>query len=168
MSTARETLGAASLSISSIFPTIWKSTKLKPVMFPPGCAKLETKPCSTGSLTPAITMGMKLVACRSARMTGVGLPTTKSGANALLMHHGDDIACGQRNDVVALCGQERIIGHQNGGPSPLDNGLKRRADFMFGAGALDLDLQHERARCFLQLLALKIDIRIRRVHQRTH
>src|SRR5262245_20894316 len=36
--------GAASLSISSHFPTIWKSTNVKPVMFPPGCAKLETKP----------------------------------------------------------------------------------------------------------------------------
>jgi hypothetical protein len=44
---------------------------VKPVMFPPGCAKLETKPCSTGSLTPAITIGMELVACLSARVTGV-------------------------------------------------------------------------------------------------
>src|SRR5215470_12253835 len=61
MSTARETPGAASLSISSHFPTIWKSMNEKPVMFPPGCAKLETKPCSTGSLTVATTMGMELV-----------------------------------------------------------------------------------------------------------
>jgi hypothetical protein len=41
----------------------------------PGCAKLETRPCSTGSLTAAITMGMELVACRRARMTGVVLAT---------------------------------------------------------------------------------------------
>ena len=34
----------SSLSISSHFPTIWKSTNVKPVMFPPGCAKPETKP----------------------------------------------------------------------------------------------------------------------------
>src|SRR5262245_4319083 len=53
MSAARATPGAASLSISSHFPTIWKSMNVKPVMFPPGCAKLETKPCSTGSLTRA-------------------------------------------------------------------------------------------------------------------
>jgi hypothetical protein len=82
MSAARVTLGAASLSISSHFPTIWKSMNVKPVMFPPGCAKLETKPCSTGSLTAATMIGMELVACRSARVTGVVLPTIMSGASA--------------------------------------------------------------------------------------
>jgi hypothetical protein len=39
-----------------------------------GCAKLETKPCSTGSLTATKTMGMELVACRSARVPGVAWP----------------------------------------------------------------------------------------------
>ena len=55
---------------------------MKPVMFPPGCAKLETKPCSTGSLTAAITIGMELVACRRAWTTGVVLPMITSGASA--------------------------------------------------------------------------------------
>jgi hypothetical protein len=82
MSAARVTLGEASLSIPSHFPTIWKSINEKPVMFPPGCAKLETKPCSTGSLTVAMTIGMELLACRSARMTSVVWPTSTSGANA--------------------------------------------------------------------------------------
>jgi len=49
---------------------------------PAGCAKLETKPCSTGSLTAAITIGMELVACRRAWMTGVPWPTITSGPSA--------------------------------------------------------------------------------------
>ena len=44
---------------------------VKPVMLPPGRAKLATKPCPTGSLTTEKTIGMVRVACFSAAMTGV-------------------------------------------------------------------------------------------------
>jgi hypothetical protein len=51
----------------------------KPVMLPPGRARLATKPCPTGSLTLAKTMGMVWVACLSAATIGVLLATIRSG-----------------------------------------------------------------------------------------
>ena len=71
MSVIRLTSGAISLSISSHFPIMGKSTNVKPVMLPPGRAKLATKPCPAGSLTTEKTIGMVRVACFSAAMTGV-------------------------------------------------------------------------------------------------
>src|SRR3954463_15007374 len=47
-----------------------------PVMFPPGRARLSTRPVSTGSVAkPTITMGIVVVAClaaRDSRATGTG------------------------------------------------------------------------------------------------
>src|SRR5262249_4227104 len=76
----RLTLGAISLSISSHFPISGKSMNVKPVMFPPGRARLATKPCPTGSLSIAKTIGVVRVACFSAAITGVLLATIRSGA----------------------------------------------------------------------------------------
>src|SRR5438132_9995378 len=45
MSIIRLTPGAISLSISSHFPIRGKSMNVKPVMFPPGRARLAIKPC---------------------------------------------------------------------------------------------------------------------------
>ena len=39
-----------------------------PVMFPPGCARLATNPCPTGSEVAAITIGIVRVACWAARI----------------------------------------------------------------------------------------------------
>ena len=41
--------GTVSLRISSRLPGSSSPRKLKPVMFPPGCARLATNPCPTGS-----------------------------------------------------------------------------------------------------------------------
>ena len=47
----RWTFGAICVSISSDFPIMEYSRKLKPVMLPPGRAKFAIKPWPTGSLT---------------------------------------------------------------------------------------------------------------------
>src|SRR5438034_6201705 len=51
----RVTLGAICLSSSSHFPLILYSNAMNPVVLPPGCAKLFTKPAPTGSATAANT-----------------------------------------------------------------------------------------------------------------
>ena len=56
--------------ISSHLPIMGQSTKEKPVIFPPGRARLATKPCPTGSFTTENTIGMLRVACLSAARTG--------------------------------------------------------------------------------------------------
>src|SRR5262245_63207030 len=57
MARARLTSGATSLSRSSHLPPIDGSWLAKPVMLPPGRAKLSTKPLPTGSPTPLNTIG---------------------------------------------------------------------------------------------------------------
>ena len=51
---------------------------LRPVMFPPGRARLETSPALTGSPTAANTMGIALVAFRAARTPGLVAVTITS------------------------------------------------------------------------------------------
>jgi len=54
---------------------------LKPVMFPPGRARLATRPTPTGSPTATMTMGIELVSCLTARVTcvpGVTMTSTFS------------------------------------------------------------------------------------------
>jgi hypothetical protein len=79
MSWARATPGAASLSISSHFPTIWKSMNMKPVMFPPGCAKLdETVPHTLTKLEIADPTRVHVVqpsAIPNANWLGLGDPS---------------------------------------------------------------------------------------------
>src|SRR4029450_4804991 len=73
MTATRVTAGAASLSSSSHLPPTEKSTKSKPVMLPPGRARLLTKPWTTGAAICTNTMGMVVVSCRSAATLGVVL-----------------------------------------------------------------------------------------------
>jgi hypothetical protein len=86
----RLTLGNASLSNSNRFPA---SSGLFcsdiPVMFPPGRARLATRPVPTGSPAKAITMGMVDVARLAAVTDGVyaammtsGFKATSSAANS--------------------------------------------------------------------------------------
>ncbi len=78
---ARVVPGEICLSISSHLPLMPYSNARKPVMFPPGRAKLATKPCPTGSGTIVNTIGTVWVACFSA---GTPLPAARmrSGASA--------------------------------------------------------------------------------------
>src|SRR5215475_8703118 len=55
-------------SSSSCFGDVSSDEPASPVVFPPGCAKLATKPLPTGSVAYAMTMGIVLVACCSGRM----------------------------------------------------------------------------------------------------
>ena len=80
MKVIRLTPGAISLSSVSHFPIVGKSMRVKPVMLPPGRARLATKPCPTGSMTRENTMGMVRVACFNAATTGDPLATMTSGA----------------------------------------------------------------------------------------
>ncbi len=82
MMATRWTFGASCLSISSDFPTMEYSRKLKPVMLPPGRAKFGIKPCPTGSLTKTKMIGMERVASRSAASAAVPFPISTSGASA--------------------------------------------------------------------------------------
>src|SRR6516165_3540223 len=84
------TAGATSLSNSSHLPAIENSKLVKPVVLPPGRAKLSTSPLPTGSVTVVNTIGIALVCCCTIcdvsvpceRMTS-GLCLTKSAAAAL-------------------------------------------------------------------------------------
>src|SRR4249919_3344526 len=53
--------GAVSFNISNHLPPIGPSVPAKPVVLPPGCARLETNPSPTGSPTPTNTTGTFLV-----------------------------------------------------------------------------------------------------------
>ncbi len=66
MTATRTRPGAASLSRPSHLPPIENSYLLKPVILPPGCLTLATKPCATGSETDTNTTGTVLVTCRIA------------------------------------------------------------------------------------------------------
>ena len=57
MTTTRLTLGAISFSSSNHFALMPYSKLIKPVAFPPGRARLSTKPAPTGSGTFANTIG---------------------------------------------------------------------------------------------------------------
>src|SRR5262249_40078301 len=69
---ARVVLGAICLSSSSHFPLKLYSNSKKPVVLPPGRARLSTKPLPTGSIVPANTIGTERLACCNA-------PTVCSG-----------------------------------------------------------------------------------------
>src|SRR2546429_257091 len=67
---ARITRGAISLSNSSHFPLRPYSDNVKPVVLPPGCAKLATRPPPTGSVTFVNTIGTVRVARCNASTAG--------------------------------------------------------------------------------------------------
>ena len=74
----RDTLGETSLINSSRFVPKSGERFVNPVMFPPGRARLVTNPCAMGSPTFAMTIGMSLVACWTARIAGVDAVTMTS------------------------------------------------------------------------------------------
>src|SRR6516165_10162654 len=61
------------------FPKHGKLMLVKPVILLPGRAKLETKPCPSGTMTAAKTIGMERVSCRSAATAGLPLARIASG-----------------------------------------------------------------------------------------
>src|SRR5215472_1795162 len=75
------------------------------------------------------------------------------------------MACRQYDELSGPVEEERIIGHENGAGSALNEGLKCRANLAFRAGVLNMKLLLKRAGCFLQLLELKVKARIGRVRQ---
>ena len=78
---ARSRGAPISFKSSSHFAPLVGSKFEKPVMFAPGRAKLETKPCATGSLTTTNTMGIVRVACCSAANPSTGLTRMTSGSS---------------------------------------------------------------------------------------
>src|SRR5215831_5680989 len=76
---ARVTDGRISWIVSTHLPPIENSKEVNPVMFPPGRAKLGTKPCPTGSATFTKTIGIDGVACAMAASAGVAAATITSG-----------------------------------------------------------------------------------------
>ncbi len=58
------------------------SNKVKPVVLPPGRARLDTKPAPTGSMTITNTIGTVRVARCSAATAGLALARMTFGASA--------------------------------------------------------------------------------------
>jgi hypothetical protein len=81
--------GTNSDSSSTRLEFSWSAMLLKPVMLPPGRARLETRPIPTGSPTPVKTIGIvevavfaaRAAACPAGTITSTSRPT-KSAANA--------------------------------------------------------------------------------------
>jgi hypothetical protein len=73
----------------------------------------------------------------------------------------------QCDDVIALRRKEWVVGYEHAGGSALDDVIKCRAYLVRRASLLDLELLRERACSFLQLLELKLHVRIVRVHHDT-
>jgi hypothetical protein len=71
----RASPGTASFSSSTCLPASSVPTKLRPVTFPPGRAKLATRPVATGSAGTVMTMGTVVVTCFAASAVSV-LETT--------------------------------------------------------------------------------------------
>src|ERR1700730_12721332 len=95
--------GAISLRISSLLPATSGIMLLKPVMFPPGRARLATRPTPTGSPTATMTMGIELVSCSTARVTCVpGVTMTSTFLT-------DEVACNFPNEIVAFGGKRSAV-----------------------------------------------------------
>src|SRR5215471_10786372 len=72
----RESLGTISFRSSNRLPLISGARVDSPVIFPPGRARLVTDPWATGSTSPAMTMGIVLVASLAARVAPPPPPVT--------------------------------------------------------------------------------------------
>ena len=95
---SRDIFGRISLSRSSLFPASSGIILDIPVMFPPGCARLATKPLRTGSPTPIITIGIVVVAFLAAWTTGVARTT-------MMIDFQPDQLLGQLRKILHLaCG----------------------------------------------------------------
>ena len=71
--------GAISFNSSTHLPPTSGSTAVKPVMLPPGCARLEVKPLPIGSATTANTIGIVRVSRARAAVASVGTARIASG-----------------------------------------------------------------------------------------
>src|SRR3954462_4970452 len=80
MNATQFTLGATFFSSCSHFPPISGSKFANPVRFPPGRARLATKPTPTGSEIPVNTIGIVWVSFRRAAKIGVLFQKIASGA----------------------------------------------------------------------------------------
>src|SRR5215510_14489219 len=79
MSATRESFGTVSLSISRRLPANSAAKLVKPVMLPPGRARLLTNPAATGSTASCIkTTGIVLVAFLAAMVAGVAIVSSTS------------------------------------------------------------------------------------------
>src|SRR5947209_2017760 len=76
-------VGLICLSSSTHLVAMPYSKLVKPVELPPGWAKLSTNPPPTGSVAPANTMGMVLVAACSVRTLDAPPANSTSGASAI-------------------------------------------------------------------------------------
>src|SRR6516162_8030561 len=74
--------GAMSLSNPTHLPVIEDSKLVNPVTFPPGCAKLATKPSPTGSDIDTNTIGILRVSPRRVVTTGLEWATITPGRNS--------------------------------------------------------------------------------------
>ncbi len=74
--------GASCLNVSRILPNIESSRLVKPVILPPGRAKLSTNPKPTGSICPGSTMGTERESCTSTGTTRPPTVTTTSEFDA--------------------------------------------------------------------------------------
>ena len=70
MTMMRESLGTLSFSNSNLFPASSGAPVVKPVMLPPGRARLSTSPLATGSLIAKKTIGIVLLAFLAAKTPG--------------------------------------------------------------------------------------------------
>src|SRR5215831_4900220 len=80
----RVRLGFESFSRFIHLPISSGLIKVKPVTLPPGCERLLTKPRLTGSFSNAQTIGIEVVSCKSAAITGVPLARITAGARATI------------------------------------------------------------------------------------
>ena len=78
----RFTSGVISLSRSSNFAFRLNSNAVKPVLLPPGCARLATRPLPTGSIVNTNTIGMVRLACCKSPTIELAVPTSTSGPKA--------------------------------------------------------------------------------------
>src|SRR5262249_10089375 len=81
MKVTRVIAGAILLSSSSDFPNIAYSMKVKPVTLPPGRARLEMKPCPTGSFSSTKTIGIERITCTASERVTLPFATMMSGAS---------------------------------------------------------------------------------------
>src|SRR5262249_61034633 len=81
MTATRFTFGAASLSSCGHFPLNAYSYATKPVVLPPGRARLATNPAPTGSTTAANTIGTLWLACCNPTPPGEGAGRRAAGPN---------------------------------------------------------------------------------------
>src|SRR5215469_14066742 len=83
MKATRVIAGAICFNSASILPKIETSNIVKPVMLPPGRARLVAQPTRRGSLAPGMTMGIERESCSNTGMTRPPVARMTSGFAAI-------------------------------------------------------------------------------------